>query len=153
MQMVFAKDSDMIGTFATNAPIQSLSIQILPGTVIGSQHLFDVHRFNALSKPISMDTISIPKQISGRGVPRERLNTLLRGSFGRGMRSHIEVNDPTPEVTQDHKHEQHPKSNCPHDEKIYTNHVRHVILDGGSPGLRWWFRRASMQESGHASLG
>ena len=113
--------------------IQSLKIRILPGTATGCQHLFYVHRSNAPSKPISIDTISVPKQISGRGVPRERLNNLLRGPFGRGMRSHVEVNDPTPDVTQDHKHEQQPKSNCRHDEKIDTNHVRHVILDEVRP--------------------
>jgi hypothetical protein len=62
----------------------------------------------------------------------------LRRPFGRGIRRHVDVNDATPSVTQDDKHDQQLKPNGRHDERIHTNHVRHMILDldEGSPGLR-----------------
>lgn len=56
-------------------------------------------------------------------------------------------------MTQDDKHEQQLKTNGRRDEKIHTNHVRHRILDEGSPGLRWRFPFAPVQQSRQTSLG
>ncbi len=152
-QMVFAEDDEMIGTFAPNAFMELLHKRVLSATLVGCQHLFYAHRFDALAKPISVNTISIPKQISGCSVPRERLENLSRGPFGRGIRRYVEVNDSTPRVPQDDKHEQQPKSNGRHDDKVHTNHVQHVVLDEGSPSLRCRLPFASAHQSRHGSLG
>jgi hypothetical protein len=69
------------------------------------------------------------------------------------MLSYVEVNDSALSVTQDHEHIQQSKANRWDDKKIYSNHIWHVILDEGSPGLRGRFRPVSTQESGHRSLG
>ena len=133
--MVVVENNDMIQAFSSNTSMEPFNVRILPGTLIDCQHLLYAHRFDALSKPISVDTVAISKKASGCSVPRERLDNLLRGPFGRGIRRYVEVNDSTPGVTQDDKHKQQPKSNGRHDKEVYANHVRHVILDEGSPGL------------------
>ncbi len=99
-----------------------------------------------------MNAISIPKQVSRRSVPRERLDNLLRGPFGGGIRRYVEVNDPAMGMAQDDKHVQHTKLNRRHHKEIHSNHVRHMILDERSPGLRWWFRPVSTQEARYGPL-
>lgn len=59
-QMVFVEDDDMIGVFAPNASIHSLDIGVLPWAPIRRHDYFDPFRFDALSKPISINTIAIP---------------------------------------------------------------------------------------------
>jgi hypothetical protein len=59
----------------------------------------------------------------------------LSGPIGCGIRRYVEVDDPAAGVAQNDKHEQQPKSNSVHDKKVDAHHVRHVILDKGSPGL------------------
>lgn len=99
-QVDFAEDNDMIGTLPPNAFIQSFNIRILPGTSIDGQYLFYLHRLHAPSKQILIDTISIPKQKSGRGDQRECFENLLRGPFDRWIRPYVEVNIATPGMTQ-----------------------------------------------------
>jgi hypothetical protein len=151
--MVFVEDNDMIQTFPPNTSIESLDVRILPGTSIGRQHLSHTHRFDPSSKPISVDTVAISKKVSGRGAPRERLDNLLRGPLGRGIRRHVEVNDLTPGVIQYDEHEQQSKSNGRYDEKVHANHTVHVILDESSPGLRGRLPSVSPQHSWHGPLG
>ena len=115
---------------------ESLNIRILPRAMVCGQHLLDAHRLDTLSKPISINAVSIPKNVSWRRVPWERLNALLCCPFGRGIRRCVEVNDATPSVTHDDKQEQQPKSNGPCDKKVHANHVWYVVLDEGSPGLK-----------------
>ena len=131
--MVFAEDNAMVGTFATNTSVKPLDIWILPRTVIGRHHLFYAHILDALSKKIAIDAISIPKQVSWRSVPRERLDNLLRGPFGSGILRYVEVHDATPRVTHNNEHEQKVKSNGGHDEEVHANHVRHVVLNHSHP--------------------
>lgn len=142
-KMVFTKDDDMICAFASNTSVQPLHIGVLLGTAVGRQYLFDSHRFDAPSKPISIDAIAIPKQKSWCGVPGECFDYLLRGPFRGRMFSYIEVNDLTSSMAQYYEHEQQTKSDCRDDQEVYSHHFGHVVLDEGSPRLRWRFRAMS----------
>jgi hypothetical protein len=73
------------------------------------------------------------------------LDNLLRRPFGGGIRGNVEVDDATSGVTQNDEHEQQTESNSRYDEKVNTNHVWHVILDKGLPGLGRRFGVASAQ--------
>ncbi len=151
--MTFAEEDDVVSTFSADTPVEPLDVRVLPGTVVRRHHLFDAHILDALSKPSSIDVVTISEQVSRRGVPWKCLDNLLSGPFGCGIRRYVEVNDLAPGVTQDDKQEQQPKSNSGHDKKVDAHHIRHVILDEGSPGLRRRFPFVSAQQSRHGPLG
>jgi len=142
-QVVFIEDDHMVQAFPTNASMKPLNIWVLPGAVVCGHYLLYAHRCDALSKAISINTVPVPKQVSRRTIPWKCLDDLLRRPFGRRIRRYVEVNDPTPGVTQYYKYEQQVKSNGRHDEKIHANRLRHVIINEGTPSLRGRFPSVS----------
>ena len=66
---------------------------------------------------------------------RWKRKTALRRHFKR-MVGHVEVNDPSPVMTQHDEHVQNPESNRRHGEEVASNDVRNVICQECSPRLR-----------------
>ena len=113
--MVFAKDDDVISTFAPNASVQPFDIGVLPRAPIGRHDFFDSHRFYAPSKPIPIDAIAIPQNVFWCSIPRKGFDNLLRRPFCGRVLGYVEVNDLTPGMAQYDEYEQLAKSDREHD--------------------------------------
>jgi len=134
-KMVFTKDNDVIGTFASNASIQSFDVSILPRAAMGRHDFFYLHRFDAASKPVPIKAISVPEQESRCSVPWKRFDNLLRGPFGSRMLGYVEVNYLAPGVAQYDEYEQQSKPDGGHDHEVHSHHFGHVVLDKRLPCL------------------
>src|SRR5262249_55977700 len=93
----------MIETFSANTSYYSFRIRILERRMGRSARFLHLHPFHPASKLRSVDRISIPEQISRRGVIGKCLDHLLRRPDGRRMRSDIEVDNPSSIMEQDDK--------------------------------------------------
>ena len=67
---------------------------------------------------------------------REGVDDLLGGSFGVGMVGHVEVNDPSPVMTQHNEHVQNSECDRRNDEEVAGSDVGNVIGQERSPRLR-----------------
>jgi hypothetical protein len=82
---------------------------------------------------MTIDTIAIAKKISRRCIPRKRLHDLLAGPLRRGRVGHVEVNDPSPIVGQDHEDEQDPERHCGDREEVNGDQVMDVVFEESPP--------------------
>src|SRR5262245_36990178 len=92
-QMLLAKDNHMIQTLASDRADEPLHIWSLPRTVRRSDYFLNLYPFHPASKLRSVDRISIPEQISRRGVIGKCFDDLLSGPLGCRMLGHVEMND------------------------------------------------------------
>ena len=91
---------------------------ILPGTPRCNDHLCNTHIFEALPEIGAVDRVPIPQQILWRRVPWKRLYDLLGSPVGRGIGRHIELDDPSAAMAEDHQYKQDPECRCWNREKI-----------------------------------
>ena len=83
--MRLVQHEEVVEAFATDGPDDSLHERILPGRAGGGQNLVDPHARDASREGFPVDPISIPKQILGSRIIRERLDELLGCPDCRGM--------------------------------------------------------------------
>ncbi len=86
MQVTLPNNNWMIGTFASNASVNSFDVRILPWTVEGCNHFLYPHRLHAMLKTFVIDNIPVSEKISERRVPWKGFNNLLRSPFSSGIR-------------------------------------------------------------------
>jgi hypothetical protein len=70
-------DDNVVQALASNAADHTFDVAILPRTPRRSPNFLNAHSFNSCREGITIDSISIPNQISRRTVLRKRLNDLL----------------------------------------------------------------------------
>ena len=83
-QMLFVQNDNSIKTFSPNGTDQTFAEWILPRRFRGGQLLLAAHAFYSVLEDRSVDRVSVPQQIFGRGVIGERIDDLLSGPGGRG---------------------------------------------------------------------
>src|SRR5215472_9671831 len=79
----------------------------LPGTLRCGEHLLNAHSLNSIAEMATVHPITIPYQISRRGIFGEGFDDLLRRPFCGGMLRHIEMHQAPPLMRQNHEHKQH----------------------------------------------
>ena len=126
----------MIETFSADTSNYSFSERILPRTSSRRDHFFNLHPFHPASKFRSIDRISIPEQISRRGVIGKCFDDLLCGPLGGRIRGHIEMNDLPATVKQDNEAVQNAEIDRRDCEKIYGRNLIRMIGKKCFPGLR-----------------
>src|SRR5215468_3369174 len=91
--MILIEDDQMIETFSADTSNYSFCVRILKRRMGRGDHFVNLHPFYPASKLRSIDRISIPEQISRRGVIGKCFDDLLCGPLGCRIRGHIEMND------------------------------------------------------------
>jgi hypothetical protein len=67
------------------------------------------------------------------GIPRKRLHDLLGGPLRRGRVGHVEANDPSPIVGQDHEDEQDPERHRGDREEVNGDQVMNMVFKESPP--------------------
>src|SRR5215510_12901099 len=129
----------MIETFSADTSNYSFRVRILEGRMGRGDHFLNLHPFYPASKLRSVDRISIPEQISRRGVIGKCFDNLLRGPLGRRIRGHIEMNDLPAPMEKDDEAVQNAEIDRRDRKKIYSCNLIHMIGKKCLPGLRGRF--------------
>jgi len=87
---------------------------------------------------VTVDAVAVTDEISGDGVPWKRFQDLLCGPSRAGRISHVEMDDPSPLVSQNDEDEEDPERHRRHREKIDGDQVPGVVTEERPPALRWW---------------
>ena len=90
-QMPLSEYDHVIEALSANAPNQPFRKRILPWTSRRCEHLFDSHSLNPVSEMATVDSVTVPYQISRHSIFWERFDDLLRRPFCSGMLSNIEM--------------------------------------------------------------
>ena len=93
----------MIETFSADTSNYSFRVRILKRRMGRGDHFVNLHPFHPALKFRSIDRISIPEQISRRGVIGKCFDDLLCGPLGCRIRGHIEMNDLPATVKEDNE--------------------------------------------------
>src|SRR6266498_2416530 len=93
-QMPFAENENVIQTLAPDRSDEALGEGILPGAVRRREDFVDPHALHSVPKLLAVDLVTVPQEIGGRGVVRERVHDLLSGPGSGGMLGDVEVDDP-----------------------------------------------------------
>ena len=91
----------VIETLAAQGPDETLHVGILPWGPRGDRHLVDPEGIHSARGHRPVHRIAVAEQISGRGVPRERLRKLRGRPLGRRGIGHVDVDDAAPVGCED----------------------------------------------------
>ena len=129
------EDDDVVETLSANRADEALDIGCLPGRSERGENFGNHHAFGLGSKDISIDTVTIPEQVSRRFVPRKGLQELCCSPFGGRMFRHVKMDNAPAIMSQDKKHIQDPESDSGHHEEVYGNQLLEVVFQERPPGL------------------
>jgi hypothetical protein len=106
-QMGLVQHDDVVEALAAQGPDEALHVRILPRRPRRRLDFMDFQGLDAAREHDPVDRIAVPQKVSGRRVPRERLDDLLGRPLGCRAVGHVDVDDVSPVVRQDHEDEQH----------------------------------------------
>jgi hypothetical protein len=128
--MILIEDDQMIETFSADTSNYSYCVRILKRRMGRGDHFVNLHPFYPASKLRSIDRISIPEQISRRGVIGKCFDDLLCGPLGCRIRGHIEMNDLPATVKEDNEAVQNAEIDRRDCEKIYGRNYGCALGNG-----------------------
>ena len=118
LQMALPQNDHVIQALPTYRTDDPFGIGILPGRARCRQHLRYSKRFALAAKSLTVDGISIAKQVSRSLVHSIRFHELPRRPAGCRMGCDVEMKNPSPVVSQNDEHEQHPERGGRHRKEI-----------------------------------
>src|SRR5438093_6883620 len=127
----------MIQAFSSYRSDDSLDVSALPWRPRDAENFFDTQHLDLFPKLVSVNPISIPKQVFGCAVEWKGFDDLLGGPRGRWVSRDVKVENTTAVVSKHNKNEQNFKPDRMHREKIDRTELRDVVLEECSPGLGW----------------
>src|SRR5260370_41443509 len=89
--MRLSKNDHVIETLPANATDEPFRKWILPWTSCCGEHLVNAHSLNPVPEMATVNSVTVPNQISRHHIFGECFDDLLRGPFCRGMLRHIEM--------------------------------------------------------------
>src|SRR3989442_279074 len=78
-EMPFIDDDNVVQALASNTADHAFHVTVLPRTPRRNSNLLHTHSFNSCRERMTVDSISIPNQISRCTVLRKSFNDLLCG--------------------------------------------------------------------------
>ena len=132
----FAKDEDVIQTFAPDGADKAPRERVLPWAARRRQNFTDAHALHALSEYVPVDRVGIAEEVGRRGVVREGVHDLLGGPVGSGVFSHVEVDDAPAMVNEHDENEEDAQARGGHCEEIQRDQVPDMVVEERPPGLR-----------------
>jgi hypothetical protein len=73
----------------------------------GGLHFLDAHMSDAAGELVTVGAVAVTEEISRGGVPGKRVHDLLCSPLRTGRLGHVEMDDPSPCVSQNDEDEQH----------------------------------------------
>jgi hypothetical protein len=89
-----------------------------------------------LTEGVTVDRVTVAEEIGSGGVVGEGVHDLLSGPRRGGMLGEVEVQDPTPMVSEDDQDEEYPQASGGHGEEVDRDEIADVIREERAPGLR-----------------
>jgi hypothetical protein len=89
-----------------------------------------------MAELLTVDPVTIPEEIDGRGLLREGFDKLLSRPGGGGMLGDVEVDDAPAVVSEHDEDEEGPEASGGYGEKVDRNQVADVVGEKCPPGLR-----------------
>jgi hypothetical protein len=126
-ETALSEDQHMIETIAPDGTNQSLNIGILPRRTRSCENLLNPDCSCRLRKRSSVTAVSVPKQISRCGLPREGVNKLPCSPFGCRMCCHAKVHDAPAFMRQNQKDKQQPEMLCSAKTRCYIFLLQTVV--------------------------
>jgi hypothetical protein len=97
------------------------------------------HARDPMVKGGTVDRIAVTDQVARGRIKGKRFHHLLRRPLSCGMLGHVEVDDLAAIMAQHQKAVEQAKRQSRYREEVDGSHVRNVIREKGSPGLRGRF--------------
>src|SRR3989441_8779724 len=135
-QVSFAKDEDMIQTFAPDGADKALRERVLPWAVRRRQNFTDAHALHALSEHVPVDRVAIAEEVGRRGVVRENVHDLLGGPVGSGVFGDVEVDDAPAMVNEHDENEEDAQARGGNREEVDGDQVADMVGEERPPRLR-----------------
>ena len=101
IEMPLIQDDHVIETVSPDAPHDAFAKWILPRFPGLDEDFFSSQALNQARECRIEDSLAIPEEISGSGIPRESLKDLQTRPLGMGMTGDVEVDDASSVVAQD----------------------------------------------------
>src|SRR5438132_538224 len=108
---------ETLSAYATNEPFRKW---ILPWTSCCGEHLVNAHSLNPVPEMATVNSVTVPNQISRHSIFRKCFDDLLRRPFCGRMIRHIEMHHTATLMRKDHEDKQHFQLQCRHREEVYT---------------------------------
>ena len=124
----------MIQAFPADRSDDSLDVSALPWRPWGAENFFDIQQFDLFPELVSVNPISIPKQVFRCAIEWKGFHHLLRGPCSSRVSRDIEVKNTTAVMGKHYKNEQNFKPDRMHREEIDRNELRRVIVQKCLPG-------------------
>src|SRR2546425_5406721 len=141
-EMPFVDHDDVIETFPSNRPDDTLREGILPGRSWGDEDLANPHAFYPPGEHVAVDGIPIAEQVGGRCLCREALDKLLGGPGGCWVVGDVDMDEFSTVVSQDQEPEEQAEGEGGDDEEVDGDNVADMRLKEGAP-RRGWPRRGA----------
>ena len=132
----------MVETLTPNGTNHPLHVSSLPRRTPGRQQLLDAHVLHLISEIIAEDCIAVPEQVARELVKGKCFSQLLSSPLGGRVAGHIEVNNAATIMGQYKKHVKDVETDGGDSEEVDGDHLREVVLQESTPGLRRRFRAA-----------
>src|SRR5579864_4248320 len=100
----FVEHEHMVQALAPNRTNDALDVGPLPGGSRGTQHFLDTHVSHLSPEGIAEDSIAVAQQVARKLIKGESFSQLLSRPGRRRMRSHIEMDNAPPVMSQHQKH-------------------------------------------------
>src|SRR5215472_9987858 len=126
--MPFPQHDHMIQAVTPDRSDQPLHVGSLPGTGGRGEDFLDAHASDSLLELTPIELVTIAQQVPWCGIFGKRLYHLLSCPTSRRMLRHVEMNDAPAMMSQDHKHEQHPKADRRHGEEVDRDEMLDMVV-------------------------
>jgi hypothetical protein len=135
-QVALAEDNDVVETVAPDRADQAFGEGILPRTLSGREDLLDPHALHTSTEGVTVDGVSVAKEIGRGGVVGKGVHDLLSSLRHGGMLGEVEVQDPTSMVSEHDEDEEHPQLSGGDGEEVDRDQIADMVREERAPGLR-----------------
>ena len=139
-QMPFIENNNVIQTLSPDRSDNAFHIRILPRRARSRKYFFDAETFHSMSESITVDAITVAKQIAWSGIKRECLNQLLSRPHCGWVRCNIEVHDVTTVMAKHDKDIKNAKCGSRYCKEIDTGYTVSMVFE------KRWLRQSSTGE-------
>src|SRR2546427_1636909 len=128
--------SSALSADATDEPFRKW---ILPWTSCCGEHLVNAHSLNPVPEMATVNSVTVPNQISWHNIFGECFDDLLCGPFCRGMLRHIEMQHTAALMCQDHEYKEDSELQGGNGKEVDGDQLTEMVTQKSLPGLGWFF--------------
>jgi len=107
LQMALAKYDHVVQALTADGSDQTFGVRILPRRPRGGDYFLDAHVLHPVTEVPAVDAVPVAKQKTRSFLERKHFDDLLSGPPGSRVCRHIEVDDASTFMLEDHEDVQH----------------------------------------------